>query len=700
MNDPKVEKQPPVPPFVQFCCAAIPQVFDDSLSYYEAVCAMWKYLDETVKVINNNALVTEDFIAKVEELKSYVEHYFDNLDVQEEINNKLDQMVEDGTLQEIITTYIQANVAWCFDTVSDMKSATNLIDGSYAQTMGFYAINDGGGAFYKIKTHTTETINELNVIAIDDDLIAEVVTEYPLNVKKYGAKGDNSHDDTNALQLVFNISADNGGDIYFPTGKYKVTAPITVKWGMNLTNPRPKLQRIYGAGSQSFELTYDGTAIVGYNIPQFRGIIELLGSGNTWSTHVKLSDLSLIQDEETCHENSFCLFYGDANQFEINKVKMLGYNDIYVRAGSNHESGGSGYAGINTRYINSVFTVFEDYSKGFAILPERIITGSGDVIDNLLIESCMINGVALIEAVMVKISSSHIALRMAVKDKTTTNVGLLSGKEVDYSTGILLSSFYTAKISELYCEDYRRAIDILPLRGINGTLTIEDCYFNARSNQTSGGTTLLADYGIIARANPSQSSWKVKNLIIKDSMFRQSSGGTTYNFNQAPIYNAIAEELESVNNINYDSFTEVSVTNTLANGFHIQPVGYKRSEHEYDIHIDSLASNGVMFKFPNEVENVVLPAKCYPTGVELYFDTAVGNTEDFTITVRRGSDTLFSFTKSQMVASSDKKYYYVERLVSGSVPFDKNDSMAVRLYSTSLTGLVGTTVKGKIIFNN
>ena len=107
MNDPRVEKQPPVPPFVQFCCAAVPQVFDDSLSYYEALCAMWKYLDETVKVINNNAMVTEDFIAKVNELHDYVEHYFDNLDVQEEINNKLDAMVADGSFQVILDQYVE-----------------------------------------------------------------------------------------------------------------------------------------------------------------------------------------------------------------------------------------------------------------------------------------------------------------------------------------------------------------------------------------------------------------------------------------------------------------------------------------------------------------------------------------------------------------------------------------------------------------
>ena len=106
-NPEEVQKQPPVPPFVQFCCAAIPQVFDDSLSYYEALCAMWKYLNDTVNVINNNATITEEQLEAYKELESYVEHYFDNLDVQQEINNKLDQMVEDGTLTVLIGAYCQ-----------------------------------------------------------------------------------------------------------------------------------------------------------------------------------------------------------------------------------------------------------------------------------------------------------------------------------------------------------------------------------------------------------------------------------------------------------------------------------------------------------------------------------------------------------------------------------------------------------------
>ena len=204
MNDPRVEKQKPVPPFVQFCCAAIPQVFDDSLSYYEALCAMWKYLDETVKVINNNAMVTEDFIAKVDELKAYVDHYFYNLDVQEEIDNKLDEMAADGTLQEIITTYIQANVAWCFDTVADMKSATNLIAGSYARTLGFHTLNDGGGATYYITD--TGTADEMSVIAIGS-LYANLVVTSTVTVEMFGAYGDGSHDDQDAINASLQSSA-------------------------------------------------------------------------------------------------------------------------------------------------------------------------------------------------------------------------------------------------------------------------------------------------------------------------------------------------------------------------------------------------------------------------------------------------------------------------------------------------------------
>ena len=102
-----IQKAKNVPPFVRYCSAIIPTMFDDSLSYYEALCALNNFLQTNViDTINNNATVTEEYIRLTNELKEYVENYFENLDVQEEINNKLDEMAEDGTLTTIISSYI------------------------------------------------------------------------------------------------------------------------------------------------------------------------------------------------------------------------------------------------------------------------------------------------------------------------------------------------------------------------------------------------------------------------------------------------------------------------------------------------------------------------------------------------------------------------------------------------------------------
>lgn len=54
-----------------------------------------KTVDEFVELVNL-------YIEKFNELKDYVEDYFDNLDVQEEINNKLDAMLANGDLGEDI----------------------------------------------------------------------------------------------------------------------------------------------------------------------------------------------------------------------------------------------------------------------------------------------------------------------------------------------------------------------------------------------------------------------------------------------------------------------------------------------------------------------------------------------------------------------------------------------------------------------
>ena len=196
----------------------LPSSFVDSMSYYEMLAWLCDYLEkQVVPVVNNNSAV-------VAELKDYVEHYFDNLDVQEEIDNKLDEMAEAGTLQEIITSYIQSNVAWTFDTVADMKLAENLIAGSYAQTLGFHSLNDGGGAKYYITD--SGTANEMNVIAVGDLYANLVIENSEVNAKQFGCYGDNIHDDGDTLNAAILYAYLNNYTMFIPSGTFCVNSTI------------------------------------------------------------------------------------------------------------------------------------------------------------------------------------------------------------------------------------------------------------------------------------------------------------------------------------------------------------------------------------------------------------------------------------------------------------------------------------------
>lgn len=70
---------------------------------------MQKLMNAVNDVISNENMVEEDMtniFNAFTELQNYVNSYFDNLDVQDEINNKLDEMAEDGSLTNLIKDYV------------------------------------------------------------------------------------------------------------------------------------------------------------------------------------------------------------------------------------------------------------------------------------------------------------------------------------------------------------------------------------------------------------------------------------------------------------------------------------------------------------------------------------------------------------------------------------------------------------------
>lgn len=222
----EIQKIKPSGIFTNYIFKSIPLAFDESMSYYETLCALLDYLKTTTDVVNNNA----DLLA---ELELYVKNYFDNLDVQAEINNKLDEMAEQGELQEIISEYLNSTAIFGFDNVQSMKNATNLINGSYAQTCGYYVKNDGGKALYKIRTITNnDVIDEMKILSMDDEsLIAELI-ESNVNAKQIGCKTDGTDNST----LLNNYFEKYDDGLYFPDGEYTINYEIDTIGNVVMSN--------------------------------------------------------------------------------------------------------------------------------------------------------------------------------------------------------------------------------------------------------------------------------------------------------------------------------------------------------------------------------------------------------------------------------------------------------------------------------
>lgn len=191
----------------------LPTTFVESMSYYEALAWLVNYIEKTLlPAVNNNAEATKELQADFVELKNYVDSYFDNLNIQSEIDNKLDEMAESGQLAEIITAYVELQGVLAFNTVADMKTAENLIDGSFTMTYGKNALNDGYGRKYKVRELiNTDVVDDENIIALHDpNLVAVLIKEGEIDdIKSDISSLEYSHDVELQWDLIYDETGTN-----------------------------------------------------------------------------------------------------------------------------------------------------------------------------------------------------------------------------------------------------------------------------------------------------------------------------------------------------------------------------------------------------------------------------------------------------------------------------------------------------------
>lgn len=271
------------------------------------------FMEETFKEIDNYHLMMQILHYLKEQLKDYrelvkevedLENWFNDLDVQEEINNKLEEMVESGELQEIISQYLNSTAIFGFDTVADMKSATNLIDGSNAKTLGFYTLNDGGGATYKIRNITnSDVVDEEFIISLyDDSLVAELIVENVLNLKTIGAKNDMSEDIGTKINNAITRGYKN---IYIPKGKYLVSTTIDLVDKVNID--------ISGEMYGTYKSNTDSTILCG-NTGSYP-LFNLIGGG-----FITLKNFLILSDDiELDHPSTLGILQGCSTNREFSQ---------------------------------------------------------------------------------------------------------------------------------------------------------------------------------------------------------------------------------------------------------------------------------------------------------------------------------------------------------------------------------------------
>lgn len=109
----------------------------DALTEWQLFCKIGKEINKIINSENTLCTQMENVTNAFIDLENYVNNYFDNLDVQEEINNKLNEMATDGTLSALIGNYVNNFVMPTINTIQNqinsLASGSPLVASSVSE---------------------------------------------------------------------------------------------------------------------------------------------------------------------------------------------------------------------------------------------------------------------------------------------------------------------------------------------------------------------------------------------------------------------------------------------------------------------------------------------------------------------------------------------------------------------------------------
>ena len=507
-----------IPPFKWFVLENFPfiEADFDALTNWQLFCKLGKEMNKIIDKVNESGEQVENLTDAFIALQNYVNDYFENLDVQDEIDNKLDEMADEGTLQEIITSYLQIAGILAYNTVSDLKSAVNLKDGSFVKTYGNTTINDGKGQFYKVRNITNaDVVDEEFILSLhDENLIAELIPDnnFVVDVRQFGIKNDGT-DCTTKLQTLFNIFT-NGATFFFRNGTY-YCKNISV----------PSNSQIIGEGNTKFVIPTNEEIACIFRIENKENItikdIKLQNGANVNDGHNYGSVKSNVENLKSCIyfgtcnniliDNVYCnTFFDGIKFFDTNNVKIL--NSTLIN---------SGYSGI---------MIFEN-SKHY-------------IIENCTFENAYNNngtGTTYMIAITDNDNDTSIVVPEDIKIDKCNFINNLGWEGIDTHGGNKIS------ITNCYFESMHNAIALYnDQRYVNRHLHMHDIIIDNNifdgNNNNEIQTSVINVFG--SDEESTGDGYTCKNVTITNNQFINNIN----NIERADIYLAYCENVEMQNN--------------------------------------------------------------------------------------------------------------------------------------------------------
>ena len=111
---------------IRLASMTVPYVYDDTISFLELDRKLYKIVHELIVAV-------QDLSTDYDNLKTYVDDYFKNLNLESEVQTIINQMVDDGTLASIINDELLAEIN---QNVDKLSSDIETINGSITTING------------------------------------------------------------------------------------------------------------------------------------------------------------------------------------------------------------------------------------------------------------------------------------------------------------------------------------------------------------------------------------------------------------------------------------------------------------------------------------------------------------------------------------------------------------------------------------